>query len=85
MIYWAIKNTFIEFDVTVEEELLFCGVYTPEYYKARRQYGTDKKSKWTENWLPMVFANDRINEISAVLVKDNEKTKEEIEEIEKDK
>ena len=82
MIYWAIRNTFTEFDNTVEEELMFCGKYAPEYYKARRQYGKDKRGKWTENWLPMRFANDRISAISAILIKDNEKTKEEIREIE---
>ena len=82
MLYWAIKNTFLIKDIPTEEELLFCGEYAPEYYKARRQYRNEKKGKWTENWLPMRFANERITAISTVLIKDNEKTKEEIEEIE---
>ena len=82
MTYWAIKNTFKEFDIVVEEELLFCGGYAPDYYKARRKYGKGERGKWTANWLPMIFANERIYAISTVLIKDNEKTKEEIEDIE---
>jgi len=84
MIYWTIRNTFQESENIVEEELLFCGEYTPEYYKARRRYGEGKKGKWTEDWLPMKFANERIKAISMVLIKNNEKTKEEIDEIEKE-
>ena len=82
MLYWAIRNTFVIKEVPVEEELLFRGEYIPGYYKARRQYGNEEKGKWTENWLPMKFANERITAISTILIKDNEKTKEEIEEIE---
>ena len=80
--YWFIKNAFKIGEETVQEELLFRGEYSPQYYKARRQYDDKKKRQWTKNWLSMKVANGRVLVISAELTQNDEITEQELTAIE---